>query len=190
MMMRMSETKVNIVESALDLFARYGIRRVSMGDVAEASEVSRQTLYAHFKNKDELCAAAMRTGIGLLLEKIEAKWAESDSLEEKVDAYLQLAVIEPFRTLLDNPDLRDLQQGVGKVTYGIAKELEGEKISMLARQFECSAKALARHDNSPTELARYIVRTSTDLKYSSETLEQLEALMRTLRASTLALLRA
>ena len=43
-----------IRESALDLFSKKGLHKVSMKDIAEASEFAVGTLYNFFKNKNEL----------------------------------------------------------------------------------------------------------------------------------------
>lgn len=183
----MTETKVKIIGAALDAFSRYGIRRVSMGDVAEAAEVSRQTLYAHYKNKDELCAAAMRHAIDVLLEKLEDDWAATSEIEPKLDAYFEHCVIVPFQMLVKHPDLRDIQVGVGKVTKDVAKELEGQKVDLLARQLVPIEDKLANNGSSSADLAEYIVRTTTDLKYSLDTQEDLERHLRILKAAVLAL---
>ena len=39
-------------EKVLSVFAHYGFRRTSMADLAEAADVSRQTLYNRFKSKE------------------------------------------------------------------------------------------------------------------------------------------
>lgn len=50
----MTETARRILDEALKAFSRYGYRAANVGDIAEASGVSRQALYKHFADKDEL----------------------------------------------------------------------------------------------------------------------------------------
>ena len=50
-------TYTRILESAEQLFFRYGIRSISMDEVARSLAVSKKTLYQHFENKDELIYA-------------------------------------------------------------------------------------------------------------------------------------
>ena len=188
-MLDMSETKVKIIEAAINQFTRYGIKRVSMSDVADAADVSRQTLYSHFKNKELLVAEAMQVGIGMIFKKLEAAWNVASTKEEMIDAFLEICVLKPFETLLQNPDLSDLQQGIGKATYEIAKEHEAEKIGLLASQLEEFEVTLASKGTSPQELAEFVVRTTTDMKYSTKTTDALQVLLKTLRASILSLLK-
>ncbi|MEQ9006683.1 MAG: helix-turn-helix domain-containing protein, partial [Ekhidna sp.] len=48
------EAKEKILESAEELFIQYGIRSVTMDDVARAASMSKKTLYQYFDNKDGL----------------------------------------------------------------------------------------------------------------------------------------
>lgn len=49
-----------ITDAAVPVFLRYGLRKTSMDDLAAAAGLSRQGLYLHFKNKQELFHAALR----------------------------------------------------------------------------------------------------------------------------------
>lgn len=48
-----------VLESALNLFAERGIDSTSMDAIAEASGVSKATIYKHWKDKDKLCLEAL-----------------------------------------------------------------------------------------------------------------------------------
>lgn len=50
----MSSIKQDIIEKSLSLFFRYGIRSVSMDEVASQLGMSKKTLYQYFENKDDL----------------------------------------------------------------------------------------------------------------------------------------
>ncbi|MBN2165810.1 MAG: TetR/AcrR family transcriptional regulator [Marinilabiliaceae bacterium] len=50
----MSKEKEDITLKVKDLYFKYGIKSVSMDDVAHESGISKKTLYQHFKDKAEL----------------------------------------------------------------------------------------------------------------------------------------
>ena len=53
------ETPKRILEKASELFMRYGIRSISMDDIAKDLAISKKTIYQYFKDKDTLvCAVA------------------------------------------------------------------------------------------------------------------------------------
>lgn len=49
-----NNTKEKILENAEALFNRYGVRSVSMDDIARELSISKKTIYQFFKDKDEL----------------------------------------------------------------------------------------------------------------------------------------
>lgn len=48
------DTKEKILKAAEGLFVKYGIRSISMDEIARHLSVSKKTLYQHFADKDEL----------------------------------------------------------------------------------------------------------------------------------------
>jgi AcrR family transcriptional regulator len=55
------EVKERIAEKAYELFNRYGIRSVSMDDIATQLGMSKKTLYQSYADKDELVSAVFST---------------------------------------------------------------------------------------------------------------------------------
>jgi TetR/AcrR family transcriptional regulator, cholesterol catabolism regulator len=52
--------KDKILECAKELFQKYGIRSVSMDDIARHLGISKKTIYQHFSDKDDIITLAMR----------------------------------------------------------------------------------------------------------------------------------
>ena len=77
------DNKKKIVEGAAVQFMQYGVRSVTMDDVARDLGMSKKTLYQSFANKDELVEAVSKAHIAQ--EKIEFGEAEenaSNAIEE------------------------------------------------------------------------------------------------------------
>jgi len=55
----MEEDKKKLVEGSLGMFMKYGIRSVTMDDLARYLRVSKKTIYKFFKDKDELVSCCM-----------------------------------------------------------------------------------------------------------------------------------
>src|SRR3954453_16544740 len=55
--------RLALLEAACGVFARYGYRKTSMDEVARAAQISRQGLYLHFANKDDLFRAMLKQPI-------------------------------------------------------------------------------------------------------------------------------
>ncbi|WP_276479780.1 TetR/AcrR family transcriptional regulator [Paraflavitalea pollutisoli] len=55
--------KTRIRQKAEELFMKYGIRSVSMDDIANALGMSKKTIYQYFVDKDELVAAVVEADV-------------------------------------------------------------------------------------------------------------------------------
>ena len=52
--METTDTRDKILEGASGLFLRYGIRSVSMDNIASHLGMSKKTIYQYFRDKDEI----------------------------------------------------------------------------------------------------------------------------------------
>lgn len=81
----MIKTKKKILEETERLFFRYGIRNITMDDIARQLTISKKTLYEYFHDKDELVYDVLKAHIELdKKEMSEAQHAAKDALEEIV----------------------------------------------------------------------------------------------------------
>ena len=81
------ETRQKIIASAQELYMQYGIRSVTMDDVARQSSMSKKTIYQYFDNKDALVLA-------VAVAHFEQERAEFLELErEAVDAVHELILV-------------------------------------------------------------------------------------------------
>jgi len=60
-MSRSEQKRAQILEAATELFCGQGFPNTSMDEVAKKAGVSKQTVYAHFGNKDDLFLAAIES---------------------------------------------------------------------------------------------------------------------------------
>lgn len=79
-----AEIKDKILKGAEDLFMRYGVRSVSMDDIARHLMVSKKTLYQHFADKDELVLLVSRAHIERNMLQFNAIRDESSNVIEEL----------------------------------------------------------------------------------------------------------
>ena len=63
--------KEKILNGAVELFMRYGVRSISMDDIARHLSVSKKTLYQYFEDKDELVTLASVSQIEISKKQYE-----------------------------------------------------------------------------------------------------------------------
>jgi len=77
-----------ILSAAITVFGKYGFRKVSVEDLAEAARISKQGLYLYFQSKQELFLAAIQRYLdeGLVLVQAELDKPETPLLERLTGA--------------------------------------------------------------------------------------------------------
>jgi AcrR family transcriptional regulator len=101
-----------IVDAARDLLLEEGLERLSMRSIADRIEYSPATIYLHFRDKDELLEAVMRTGFERLNDVVMAELARAGAAASWAEqygamgrAYARFAVENPsyFRVMFELP---------------------------------------------------------------------------------------
>ena len=77
------DTKEKILKGAEDLFMKYGVRSISMDDIARHLGVSKKTLYQHFEDKEDLVTLVAKTQLERHSKEFESIYKTSgNSVEE------------------------------------------------------------------------------------------------------------
>ena len=71
-----AETRQQIIDAAYTLFYQIGFMRTGVDAIANASGITKRTLYQHFGSKDELIEAVLEHQHQIALERIR-RWADS-----------------------------------------------------------------------------------------------------------------
>lgn len=102
------EKDVQIIEAATSVFIRYGFRRTTMGDLAEAAGVSRPALYLRFCNKEKIFETVLQAFNARTLEQIQAGLPGQASPMEQLRFAFECWAVRPFSLMQGSPDARDL----------------------------------------------------------------------------------
>jgi AcrR family transcriptional regulator len=102
------DIKEKILKGAEELFMRYGIRSISMDDIARHLAVSKKTLYQHFADKDELVLMVSRNH----LDRNKAQFESiRDSSKNLIEELVRLSACIKVNMESINPSLLyDLQK--------------------------------------------------------------------------------
>lgn len=102
------EAKERILEKTHDLFNRYGIRSVSMDDIAAQLGMSKKTLYQYYADKDELVNAVFTKVLDVnKSECISCKQKGENPIHE---IFLSFDMVEEMLTTMNPAVLFDMQK--------------------------------------------------------------------------------
>ncbi len=90
------DKKSRILAAARSVFLRYGFKRVSMNDIAEAAGVSRPALYVLFKNKEEIFIEAYLRWVDETIAQVESAMAQTALPKEKLARAFEIWAVGPF----------------------------------------------------------------------------------------------
>ena len=100
-------TKQNqIIETAKDLFYRYGSKRVTVEEICRTAAVSKVTFYKYFKNKDALIRHIRDELVAAGFDRFDAISALDIPYPEKIDLMTRWRV--EFFSQMKNEFLREM----------------------------------------------------------------------------------
>ena len=104
--MSISKTRQKLVDVARQLFAKNGMERTTMNDIAMASGKGRRTLYTYFKSKEEVYNAVIESELERLSDMLDEVAAKKIRPQEKIIEliYTHLNMIK--ETVVRNGNLR------------------------------------------------------------------------------------
>ena len=75
-------TRSAILEGSKSLIAKVGLQRTNMIDIADAAEVSRATLYNHFRDKASVLRALLESELERVFLVVDSDISPTDALSE------------------------------------------------------------------------------------------------------------
>ena len=181
----MSPREEKIIEAAINVISRYGLRRTTMADIAAETGISRQTLYASFKNKEEVLTAVIRVFSAKKLEAITTAWSGLETVEEKLDAFFAIGIIPYFEQLRAMPDFGDLIGEFGKSGDAEKQKTIRQKTEALAALFEPYEDRLKQSGATAERLAGLIVSSADSFVFTAHDRAHLDSLLGSLKLAVL-----
>jgi AcrR family transcriptional regulator len=142
----------HIIGAATPVFLRYGFGRTTMADIAQASGLTRPTLYLTFPDKESVFQAVVEAMIEEKMTQITAGISGLPTVDEKLLYACNAWAAEGYELVQAHPDARDMfDLGFKSVCAGY-QAFEDLITDILRDAVERSAL-----DLSPAKLARSIV---------------------------------
>lgn len=151
-----------ILEAARSLFAEHGFDAVSMNAIAEAAEVSKANIFHHFKNKDELYLATLKTACDASCGQIERFGQGDGPFEGRLERY----AAEHLGHILDNEQItrliqRDLLEKGSQRGRQFAEQVFGQNFARLVDILrEGQKRGELRADIDPALVALMVIGTN------------------------------
>jgi AcrR family transcriptional regulator len=176
------------LDAAMETFARYGYRRASMDQVAEAADLTRQALYHHFESKEALFRAVVEALHDGALQAAAAGGARAEqagsSLEDVLAGQVEAKIRYVIERLQGSPHVEELlsehQHQAGDLNQRSHEQMLALEVATIERLAKTQRLAL-RDRMSALDLAKSIqfaLRGDNELKLDLITLDELARVVR------------
>ena len=121
-----------ILETARNIFKRFGFSKTSIGDIAVAARKGRRTIYTYFESKEDIYKAVIEKEVDVLRTKlIDVIFAESTA-KEKLKGYMITRMVTinelaNYYEALRNDYLQDF-----KIIENIREDFDNQEINMIS----------------------------------------------------------
>jgi TetR/AcrR family transcriptional regulator, cholesterol catabolism regulator len=102
------EIAARILKEANGLFKRYGVRSVSMDDLAQHLGISKKTIYQHYEDKDTLITAAIQMEVTLIEGTCDQHYCQAANAIEEM--FLVMRFVDQFFRNMNPSVLYDLEK--------------------------------------------------------------------------------
>jgi len=135
-----------ILSAAQEVFSRYGYARTTMGDVAQATGISRPALYLVFPGKEELFSAVIHRMNEEAFRDIHAGLGACKTLEQELNLALERWIAQAYDIVYTSPDAKDLFLYSYPAMQEVAAEFQTFLAGLLRQALCASALEVASED--------------------------------------------
>jgi AcrR family transcriptional regulator len=127
-----TSSKDIILETARNIFKKFGFAKTSIGDIAVAARKGRRTIYTYFESKEDIYKAVIEKEVDVLRTKlIEVIFTESTA-KEKLKGYMITRMVTinelaNYYEALRNDYLQDF-----KIIENIREDFDKQEIGMIS----------------------------------------------------------
>lgn len=186
----MSDRNTRILEAAQSVFARYGVGKTTMNDIAREAGVARQTLYNSYPGKDEVVRAVVQNSFEQTFQQVADAWQTAHSLEDKLDVFFELGPLAWYDAVESSPDAAEFLDGVHMVAKEEMERAGQRGTEVFSAMLHEYAPGLANTPGGIEAIAEFIYSTAINAKKNAANRQVLEQRLAVLKASVLAMVAA
>jgi AcrR family transcriptional regulator len=130
------EKAESILNTARQMFRKYGIQKTNLEDIARHSKVAKATIYNYFGNKDRVYLEVLNREIGLYTELISKAIEQEISPKDKLRAFLHTS----FKFAREKAEILNLQSDTMSRYVPDAKKIRKDLFTKQASLLESILK--------------------------------------------------
>jgi AcrR family transcriptional regulator len=166
-----------VLNAAREVFMRYGFKRTTMSDLAEAAQMSRPTLYLIFSSKEEVFRSLITQIFTELLREVREEVSRHDEVADQLTGAFEVWCVRPFEMIQESPDARDILESGYAFATEITVQAFADYETILSDVLRPLVDVQADHRLSVEQLAHILTTASQGFKESATSAIQLRQLI-------------
>lgn len=158
------EKKEKATKAARQVFLRYGFKRVTMNDLAEAAQMSRPALYLVFSSKEEAFTAVMSGLFQDSLAEIRQGLDRFDTPHEKLKFAFEIWCVRPFGYIQTSPDAKDILESSYQFAASVTTAAAGDFVAIIAEVIEPLVQKKSDVNLTSIQIARVLAGAAPGYK--------------------------
>ena len=176
----------HVLTAAREVFMRYGFKRATMSDLAEAAQMSRPALYLIFSSKEEVFRALITQTFTEILQEVREEVSKHEEVADQLTCAFEAWCVRLFEMIQVSPDARDILES----SYAFATEATVRAFAdfetILSDILRPLVSAQAGPPLSSEQLAHILTTAAQGFKESASSAVQLRQLIQGLITIVLA----
>ena len=167
-----------VLTAARDIFMRYGFKRTTMSDLADAAHMSRPALYLLYSSKEDVFRSLVAQVFSELLGEIREGLGKYESIDDKLAFAFEVWCVRPFEMTQASPDAKDILES----GYEFASEITSHSYSdfeeIVSDILRPIVSTQAEETLSAEQLAHILTTASQGFKESVSSVVQLRQMIK------------
>jgi AcrR family transcriptional regulator len=182
----MQSKEEHVLTAAREVFMRYGFKRATMSDLADAAQMSRPALYLIFSSKEDIFRALITQIFTELLREVREEVSKSEEVADQLTGAFEVWCVRPFEMIQVSPDAKDILESGYAFATEITVRAFADFEAILADVLRPLVSAQADPPLSSEQLAHILTTAAQGFKESASSAAQLRQLIKGLTTIVLA----
>lgn len=165
------------IAAAKQVFMRYGYKRTTMADIAEAAHMSRPALYLVFPSKEQVFRAVTVRIFTEMLDEIRQGLERFATPEKKLTFGFDVWNVRGFELVQASPDAKDLYESSYQFAAEVTTKAASDFVVILAEVLEPLVGRQTKVGLSSVQIAQMLASAVAGFKSSVKTTKQLREMI-------------
>jgi TetR/AcrR family transcriptional regulator of autoinduction and epiphytic fitness len=166
-----------VLTAARDVFMRYGFKRATMGDLADAAQMSRPALYLIFSSKEEVLRSLVTQIFNELLREVREGLSKHDDIADELIFAFEVWCVRSFEMIQASPDAKDILESGYEFAAEITLQAFSDFENILSDVLRPIMSSQAEKNLSSDQLAHILATAVQGFKESATSVVQLRQMI-------------